>query len=216
MAVGGVLAAEREAQQHRRRQDRADRVGDVLAGDVGRGAVDRLVQPERAVRRPALPERRRRQHAEAPGQDRGLVGQDVAEQVLGDDDIEVGRPPDEEHRARVDELVAERHVRVARRRSRSATVRHRRDVARTLALSTEVTVPRRVARQLERQPTIRRDLGSVYGSVSSARRSPRVTGRLPALAEVDAAGQLADDEQVHALEQLRAERRRGDERRVDA
>ena len=50
--------------QHRGRQDRADRVRLVLAGDVRRRAVDRLVQPERAVRGPALAERGRRQHPE--------------------------------------------------------------------------------------------------------------------------------------------------------
>ena len=57
-----VVAPERPAEQHRARQDRADRVGHVLARDVRRRAVDRLVQPEHAVRRPALAERRRRQH----------------------------------------------------------------------------------------------------------------------------------------------------------
>ena len=46
-------------------------------------------------------------------------------------------------------------------------------------------------------------------------RSPAVAGRLAPLPEVDAAGQLADDQQVDAVEQLRAERRRGDERRMD-
>ena len=46
-------------------------------------------------------------------------------------------------------------------------------------------------------------------------RSPAAPARLLALAEVDAAGQLADDEQVDAVEQLRPERRRGHERRVD-
>ena len=88
------------------------------AGDVRRRAVDRLVQPERAVRGPALAERRRRQHPEAAGEDRRLVGQDVAEQVLGDDDVEVGRPADEQHRARVDELVVERDVREVASRPR--------------------------------------------------------------------------------------------------
>ena len=85
-----VLAPERQPQHHRRRQDRADRVGAVLAGDVRRRAVDRLVQAERAVGGLPLAERRRRQHAEGAGEHRRLVGQDVAEQVLGDDDVEVG------------------------------------------------------------------------------------------------------------------------------
>src|ERR1700730_5641533 len=34
------------AQQHRRREDRRERIGEVLAGDVGRAAVHRLVQAE--------------------------------------------------------------------------------------------------------------------------------------------------------------------------
>ena len=46
--------AERPAQQHRGRQDRPDRVRAVLARDVRRRAVDRLVQPERAVLGPPL------------------------------------------------------------------------------------------------------------------------------------------------------------------
>ena len=107
---GRIGLPERGPQQHRRRQDRADRVRDVASGDVRRRAVDRLVQAELPVVGPPLAERRRRQHAEAPGQDRRLVRQDVAEQVLGDDDVEVGRPPDEQHRARIDQLVVEPDV----------------------------------------------------------------------------------------------------------
>ena len=51
----GIVPAQRPAQQHGRREDRPDRVGQVLAGDVRRGAVDRLVQAEQAVRRPPRP-----------------------------------------------------------------------------------------------------------------------------------------------------------------
>ena len=50
---------------------------------------------------------------EAPGEHRRLVREDVAEQVLGDDDVEVGRPADEQHRARIDELVVHLDVRHA-------------------------------------------------------------------------------------------------------
>ena len=59
---------------------------DALAGDVGRRAVDRLVQAELA-----LAERGARQHAERAGEHRGLVRQDVAEHVLGDDHVEAAR-----------------------------------------------------------------------------------------------------------------------------
>ena len=152
-----------------------------------------------------------------PGQHRRLVGQDVAEEVLGDDDVEVGRPPDEQHRARVDELVAERRRPGSRGATSSATVRHRRDVARTLALSTDVTCLRRVARELEREPDDPpRPRPPSTGSVSSAARVAGRARRLAPLAEVDAAGQLADDEHVDAGQQLRPERRGRDERRMDA
>ena len=147
----GVLP-ERHPEQHRGREDRADRVGHVLAGDVGCGPVDRLVEPERAVRRPALPERRRGQHPEDPGQHRRLVGEDVAEEVLGDDDVEVGRSADQQHRARVHELMVERDVRVRLAPTSSAMVRHSREVARTFALSTEVTCCASGPGQLEREP----------------------------------------------------------------
>ncbi len=64
--------------------------------------------------------------------------------------------------------------------------------------------------------TMRRISGSEYGSVSSAVAVARLAGRLAAVAEVDAAGQLADDEHVHAVEQLRAQRRGRGQRRMDA
>ena len=80
-------------------------IGDALAGDVGRRAVDRFVQPARAVA-----ERGRGQQAERAGQHRGLVGQDVAEHVLGDRHVEVARAADQVHRRRVDQHVLELHV----------------------------------------------------------------------------------------------------------
>ena len=72
--------AERMAQQQRGAEDRAAGIGDALAGDVGRRAVDRLVQADASVA-----ERSRRQQAQRAGQHRRLVGEDVAEHVLGDD-----------------------------------------------------------------------------------------------------------------------------------
>jgi len=74
--------------------------------------MDWLVHAEHAVRGAALSERCGRQQPEGPGQHARLVRQDVAEQVLGDEHVELGRPLDEQHRARVDELVVELDVRV--------------------------------------------------------------------------------------------------------
>ncbi len=49
----------------------------------------------------------RGQHAERAGDDAGLVGEDVAEEVLGEDDVEVARDVHDVHRHGVDELVFE-------------------------------------------------------------------------------------------------------------
>ncbi len=51
--VRGGVVAQRGPQQHRRREDRADRISDVAARDIGRRAMDRLVQAEDPVRGPA-------------------------------------------------------------------------------------------------------------------------------------------------------------------
>ena len=53
--VGQVGAAQRPAQRHLEGQDRGQRIGDPLAGDVRRRAVDRLVEAGRARARPAPP-----------------------------------------------------------------------------------------------------------------------------------------------------------------
>ena len=81
--VGLAREPERVPEQHRRAEDRADRIRDALAGDVGRRAVDRLVETARSVA-----ERRAREEPERPGEHGRFVGEDVAEHVLGDDHVE--------------------------------------------------------------------------------------------------------------------------------
>lgn len=51
--------------------------------------------------------RRRRQHAQRPGQHGGHVGQQVPEQIVGDDDVELFRISDQLHSAIVGQDVAE-------------------------------------------------------------------------------------------------------------
>ena len=82
-------------------------------------------------------------------------------------------------------------------------------------MSTWVSRPRRLPRQLEREPDDPGDL--VLGVGQRVERGPGagLAGRLGPVAEVDPAGQLADDQHVDAREQLRAERRRAGQRRVD-
>jgi hypothetical protein len=57
-------------------------------------------------------ERGRGQHAERAGQHRRDVGQHVAEQIVGDDDVELLGPAHELHAAGVGEHDAQLHVRV--------------------------------------------------------------------------------------------------------
>ena len=85
----------------------------------------------------------------------------------------------------------------------STTFRHRRDVARTFALSTLVRRPRRPRASSNASRTTRRISASVYHSVSIADAALGRVALLRRPAEVEAAGQLADDQQVDAVEQLR-------------
>ena len=106
--VGFRLHGEGIAQAHGERHDRGDGVGLVLARDVGRRAVDRFV--ERALFAGlgvARAQRGRRQHADRARQLRRFVGQDVAEQIVGDDDVELLRVAHELHGAVVGEDVGE-------------------------------------------------------------------------------------------------------------
>ena len=92
-----------------------------------------------------LAERGRRQHAERAGQHRGDVGQHVAEQVVGDDHVELLRPAHELHAAGVGELMLERHVlELALRAAASTTSCQSTPVFITLRFSIEVTLLRRL------------------------------------------------------------------------
>ena len=148
---------------------------------------------------------------ERAGEHRRLVGEDVAEHVLGDDHVEVGRArrPAASRRCRPACARARRPGNSLARR-RSTTSRHRREVSSTLALSTEVDLaaPARGAAS-NAVRAIRSISATVYAQVSWARSPSR-----PLVAEVDAAGQLAHDEQVGAGDPLRAQRARVEQRRA--
>src|ERR671921_2179092 len=96
------------AEHHRRREYRRVGVRRFLARYVRRRAVDGLVEAGRA----GLAQRSRRQQAHRAWEHGGLVGEDVAEEVLGQDHVEPPRLPDEEHRGGVHEYVVEPDVRV--------------------------------------------------------------------------------------------------------
>src|ERR1700737_2245807 len=90
-----------EFQEHGSGQDRAERVGNSLPGDVWRGAVDRLEQ-----RGAAGGDIAGGGNAESAGRLGGKIADDVAEEIVGDDDVELAGVADEFHGEGVDEEVA--------------------------------------------------------------------------------------------------------------
>ena len=121
---------------------------------------------------PLAAEARRGQHPERAGEHRRLVGEDVAEHVLGQDHVEArtGRRRAASPRCRP---ACGRARPPAYSAATASTVsRHSREVSSTFALSTEVTRPRRRARGLERDPGDPLDLGDRVdaGVVARGRR----------------------------------------------
>ena len=97
----------RMAQHHRDAQDRRQRISFVLAHDIGRAAVHRLVHADLAAKTC------RRQHADGAGEHRRLVAQNIAEHVGRDDDIELLRIANQLHGAVVDQDVLQLDAGVA-------------------------------------------------------------------------------------------------------
>ena len=135
---------------------------------------------------------------------RGLVREDVAEQVLGDDHVEAARLAHQQHRARVDELVREPHVgvvaarpppppapRAARPRARSPCGRASRACGAARAASNATRAMRAIST-------------SSYTIVLRASRLPSTSARAARLAEVEPAGELAHHQQVDARRPPRA------------
>ena len=94
------------AQQQRGAQDRADRVADSAASNVRRRAMDRLVEST-----PGVAQRSGRQQTQRARQHRCLVGQDVTEQIFGEQYVEVARPAQQMHGGRIDEHMVDRDLR---------------------------------------------------------------------------------------------------------
>src|SRR5712691_6987223 len=99
--IGVRAQAQRVAEEHGRREDGRDRIGHALPRDIGRRTVHGLVESH------APPDAGRGQHAHGASQDGRLVGEDVAERVLGHDGVEVRGLVHEGHGAVVDEDVLE-------------------------------------------------------------------------------------------------------------
>ncbi len=91
-----LVEVRRVSQQHGYGGDRADRVGDVLSGQIGSGSVNRLVEVDVAA------DRGGGEHAERSAECRRLVGEDIAEQILCNDHVEAAGIGHEVRRAGVD------------------------------------------------------------------------------------------------------------------
>jgi hypothetical protein len=120
-AVSGVRSAldgirlpsqsERVAQQQRQRLDRRDRIGDALARNVGRGAVDRLVQAQiPAVFVALCTQRRARHQAHGACQRCCFIREDVPKKIVRDHHVERRGPVQQVHRQRIGENRRELHV----------------------------------------------------------------------------------------------------------
>ena len=106
--LAACAAKPRWSSSMRDRQHRGRGIGDALAGDVGRRAVHRL---EHARVGPGNVEIAAGGQPDAAGDRRAEVGEDVAEKVVGDDDVEALRGGDEVHRRRVDVAVVDADLR---------------------------------------------------------------------------------------------------------
>jgi len=105
--LGGFRLVKRVAEQHGDGQNRTNRVSDTLAGNIGRRAVDGLVEAVAlafAVRQAR--QARRRKQSQRTGDDGRFIGQDIAEHVLSQNDtVQLARIGDHDHRGRVNETM---------------------------------------------------------------------------------------------------------------
>ena len=137
-----------------------------------------------------------------PGEHGRLVGEDVAEHVLGHDDVERARRRDEAHRARIDELVLEAHARLLRRHldgdlaPQARRLEHVRLVDRRQQLASAQRETEREAHDAAHL------LVGVLERVDRARAIAHLLSQAR-LAEVEAARELAHEEDVDAFEAVR-------------
>ena len=201
--------AERVAAEHRRREDRRERIRPVLSGDVGRRAVDRLVEAAAALPGTGAPA------SDADGS--------MPIEPASIDASSVRMSPKRfsvaitsKSRGRRMRCIA---IASTSTSSYATSGYSRAHLVRDLAPQAR---RREDVRLVDRREPAAALAGEREGRVQQARdlllgvdaacrrpRGPRrVVAPLARLAEVDAAGQLADDDQVDALEHLGPERRR--------
>ena len=198
-AAASLSKAEAVAQHQRRREEHRQRIGDPLAGDVGRRAVDRLEQPERRPSSPA-----------SPSEALGSIPIEPVSIAASSERMSPNRFSvriTSKCRGAETSCIAALSTSTCSSSTfgnscactRITVSRQSRLVSSTLALSTLETRDRARAEGDARDPL---DLLDGVGAQVAGHRLGALL-----LAEVDAAGQLAHDQQVGALDPLAAQRR---------
>ena len=189
-----VRPAEPVLEHERGRAEHSRRVRDPAPGDVGRRAVDRLEDP-----RPVVAEARRRRQPEPAGHRGGEVGEDVAEHVLGHDDVELLGRARELHGRVVDEHVLDLDVRILGGDLVDDAAPEPRRLEH-VRLVDRRQLPAARAGELEAAPRDPLDLARVV----LARVEDGAVVAHAARAEVEAADELAHDEEVDRARRARA------------
>src|ERR1035437_8913713 len=195
------------AQHQGDREDGAERIGDVLAGDVGSRSMDGFVETDRASDAGGG-EQAERSHDPA-----NLIGEDVAEHVFGEDDVELGRPEDERHGSRVHVHVGELDIgEIAGDASDDLAPETR--TLQNIRLVDGEQAPAAGASELKGNAGDALDLRLTipHGVERLARAGFACDGAR--LAEIQSPEQFAHDENVSSFHDFFAQRRAGGERRI--
>ena len=181
-------------EEQRDGEDRGCRVGDSLPGDVGCRAVNRLEH----AREPAVGvDVARGRQADAAADRAGQIGEDVAEEVVRDDDIESSRIGHQEDRRGVDVQVIDRDIGILGGDGvdRALPERTREDEHVRLVHEREA-LPRASGCRVERVAHHALDpVGGVHGDLVRD-LGGRADADRAAVADVGALGALTDDDEV--------------------
>src|ERR1700676_3522053 len=195
------------AQHQGYRENGAQRIGDALTCDVGRRSMNRFVEADRAS------DAGRSQQAERSHDSTCLIGQDVAEHVFGEDDVELGGLEDERHGGRV-------HVHVRELDIGKISGDASDDFAPETRALQNIRLIDGEQMQAAGASKLKCDAGDgldlrltvAHGVERVARAARAINGAW--LAEIQSAEQLAHDEDVGAFDDFFAQRRGGSQRRI--
>ena len=201
--VGILAEIEGVAKHHGVGERLGDGIGQALARDVGRAAMDGLIERLAPAGRVGRTERGRGQEAQRSGQHRRFIRQDVAEQVVGDDDVEIARRAQQLHGERVGVHVLELHVGILLLVKLGRLLAPQHAGVHDVGLLGRQHLVAALARQLEGDGADAADLAyRVALGVECLDLALGVGLAAARLAEIDAAGQLADDHDVETFDDL--------------